>query len=433
LLPGGQWLLFTLARQANANRWNEADIIIQSLSTGERRVLRSGGHDARYLPTGHLTYVFENVLFASTFDVETLALGDERVSLVQGVQTAFPPFGGSGFYALSTNGTLIFVPGTAGPVTRPQKGLVWVDREGNDEPLPLRPDDYNMARISPDGTRIALVVGRVLPATDPPPDLYVFDLETENLTQLTFSAQGDDGPVWSRDGGRIFFRAYGDDGVAAVYAIPADGGMPELLGSSATGQNPLPWAITPDDKTLLLVDAVSLEDVNLATLDVENGEKTAPLLDLAEGLTEPSLSPNGQWLMYYEFTPPGTDAEINIRPFPDVRQQRRPVAPGAHPVFSADGSEIFFFDGTGLSAASVQYTPFRVGAPQMLFRGQYWYGVASSNGALGRAWDVDPKSGRFLMITLPDTGAGQAGEDARPQINVVLNWFEELEERVPVE
>jgi serine/threonine-protein kinase len=434
LLPGGEWVLFTLAPASGANRWNAADIVVQSLVTGEPRVLRSGGHDARYVATGHLTYVFENVLFASAFDARTLELDDQRVSLVQGVLSAGLPIGGSGFYAMSNDGTLVFVPGVAGPATaRPQMGLVWVDRAGNTEPLPVRPDDYSMVRISPDGTKIALVVGRSLPATDPPPDIYVFDLATENLRQLTFNALADDGPVWSRDGSRIYFRSYSEDGVAAVHVIPTDGGTAEFLASSETAQNPLPWAISPDDKTLVLVDAVSLQDVNLATIDIANDEKTTPLLDLAEGLTEPSLSPNGQWLLYYQFTgPTAADAEINIRPFPDVRQQRRPVAPGTHPVFSADGSEIFFFDGAGLSVTSVQYTPFRVGAPERLFRGQYWYGVAGPQGSLGRAWDVDPNTDRFLMISLPAPSDGEPGETARPRINVVLNWFEELKERVPV-
>jgi hypothetical protein len=182
----------------------------------------------------------------------------------------------------------------------------------------------------------------------------------------------------------------------------------------------------------LLIDAVSLADVNLATLDIATSDKTTPLLDLVENVAEPVLAPNGEWLVHYQFTGLAEDAEINIRPFPDVRQQRRPVGPGIHPVFSADGSEIFFFDRAGLSVASVQYAPFRVGTPRMLFRGQHWYGVAGPDGALGRAWDVDPNNDRFLMITMPDAGTSEAGEQTRPQINVVLNWFEELKERVPV-
>jgi serine/threonine-protein kinase len=430
LLPGGEWLLFTLSK--TASRWNEADIVVQSLATGERRVLRSGGHDARYLPTGHITYVFQNDLFASTFDVRTLALGDERVPLVQGVQT--PPgglLGGAAHYAVSSNGTLVFLPGRNQAETGgPQKNLVWVDREGNEQPLPLRPDNYTMARISPDGTRVALVVGSQLPPTDPLPDIYVFDLTTENLTQLTFNTRSDDGPVWSRDGSRIFYRSYGDGG-AAVYAISSDGGTPELV-ASGTGANPLPWSISADDSTLLLVDAQSLQDLNFSVLNVrEKEQKAQPLLDLTEQLSEPSLSPNGQWMAYYDFTSGPANGEVNIRPFPDVRQQRRPVGPGIHPVFSRDGSEIFVFDGEGLSVAPVQYAPFRVGSLTKLFRGQYWWGASGPNGIGGRTWDVDPKNDRFLMITLPQTGGGSAGPQSQPPFRVVLNWFDELEQRVP--
>jgi serine/threonine-protein kinase len=430
LLPGGEWLLFTLARTGGPNRWNEADIVVRSLKSGERRVLRSGGFDARYLPSGYITYAFQNVLFASAFDAKTLKLDDERVPLVQGVQAAAPaPLGGSSFYAVSDNGTLVFVPGTTLANARPQRSLVWVDRQGNTKPLPVRPDDYTMARLSPDGTRIALVVGSTLPASDPPPDIYVYDLKTENLTQLTFSPDPDDGPVWSRDGSRIFYRAY-KDGVASVAAVSADGGTPELLARSESGNNPLAWSVSGDGDTLLLVDAVSLQDVNIATLGIGKDKTVKSLLDLTENLAEPSLSPNGQWLVYEEFRDStALDSEIDIRPFPDVRQQRRPVAPGLHPIFSADGSEIFFFDREGLSVAPVQYSPFRVGGARKLFRGQYWYGVAGPTGNLGRAWDVDSKNDRFLMITMPsaDSAGGLTGQR---EIDVVVNWLEQLKQRV---
>jgi serine/threonine-protein kinase len=429
LLPGGEWLLFTHAR--SAGRWNEADIVVQSLATGERRVLRSGGHDARYLSTGHLIYTFQNDLFASTLDVRTLTLGEERVPLVQGVLESSGLLGGAAFYAVSSNGTLVFLPGTNQAETGgPQKSLVWVDREGKEQPVPVRPDNYTMARISPDGTRIALVIGSQLPATDPLPDIYVFDLTTENLTQLTFNTRSDDGPVWSRDGSRIFYRSYGEGG-AAVYAISPDGGTPELV-ASGMGANPLPWSISADDSTLLLVDAPSLQDLNFSVLNVrEKEQKAQPLLDLAEQVSEPSLSPNGQWMAYYNFTSTPATGEVNIRPFPDVRQQRRPVSPGIHPVFSPNGSEIFVFDGEGLSVAPVQYTPFRVGSPTKLFRGQYWWGASAPNGLGGRTWDVDPKNDRFLMVTLPRAAGGPAGPQAQPPFRVVLNWFEELNQRVP--
>ena len=436
LLPGGEWLLFTLARTSGANRWNEADIVVESLTTHERRVLRTGGTDARYVPTGHITYVLENVLFASAFDPKTLELGAERVSLIQGVQTAALSgvIGGSGFYSMSDNGTLVYLPGSVGTSSaRPERSLVWVDRQGNVETLPVRPDDYTTARISPDGTKVALVVGSTLPATDPAADIYIYDLKTESLTQLTFNPEGDDGPVWSTDSSRIFFRSY-HDGDGAVYSIPADGGTAELVGSSATNPNPEPWSISSDGKTLLLIQASSGLDTDLATLDLGNSDQVMPLLDDNTFLLEPSLSPNGQWLAYYHTDEPGGPPAIDVRPYPDVTQQRRPIIDaGLNPVFSADGSEIFFVNGDAFSSVAVQYDPFRIGIPQTLFRGQYWYGVAGPSGALGRAWDADPSGDRFLMITVPGTGAPSGDGGGQAPISVVLNWFEELKDRVPAE
>ncbi len=434
LLPGGEWLLFTLARTAGPTRWNTAEIVVESLATGERRVLRAGGTDARYLSTGHLTYVFENVLFASAFDAATLTLDDERVALIQGVQTAVGPaiIGGSAFYALSDNGSLIYEPGTAGPgPANPERRLVWVDRLGNTQPLPLRPDNYTMVRISPDGSKVAITVGSALPPSDPPPDIYIYDLETENLTQLTFDPLADDFSIWSPDGSLIYFRSYRDSADGAIYVIPADGGDAELLARSEV-PNPSPWGISADGELIIGTVASSPTDADLATLAIGRSQNLVTVIDDDAISVEPAFSPNGQWIVYYHREADGLP-EINIRPFPDVTQQRRPVADGLNPVFSADGSEIFYLDGGGLSSIPVEYSPFRVGTPLQLFRGQYWYGVAGPDGRLGRAWDVDPSGERFLMITMPGGQTEVGTLQPREQINVVLNWFEELERRVPVD
>jgi len=76
----------------------------------------------------------------------------------------------------------------------------------------------------------------------------------------------------------------------------------------------------------------------------------------------------------------------------------------------------------------VSYEPsLRIGAPHRLFE---------TTGYLvnlfGRVWDPDPSGTRFLMVRNPDA-ATAAGSDARLTIEVVLNWFEELDERVPVD
>ena len=63
---------------------------------------------------------------------------------------------------------------------------------------------------------------------------------------------------------------------------------------------------------------------------------------------------------------------------------------------------------------------FTAGVPRMLFEGHYY---PSPTGVAG--YDVSPDGTRFLMVQSPDP------EQASTQINVVLNWLEELKQRVP--
>jgi serine/threonine-protein kinase len=428
LLPGGEWLLFTVTKSTGANRWNEASIVVQSLATGERRLLRSGGFDARYLPTGHITYMFQNDLFASAFDVKALKLSDERIALVQNVQVpAGLPMGGSGLYEVANNGTLVVIPVLPAPKkAHPHRSLVWVDREGNAKPISVRADDYTSARLSPDGSKIALVIGRKLPGdeSDPPPDIYVYDLDTESLRQLTFNAQADDGPVWSPDSQQIYYEEWGGNGATSrVVMIPAQGGTPQLVATQNPGRYPLPWSVSADGKTLFVVDATT-NDFKLGAVELDKGDKITRLLDAKDRLEQdPSLSPDGHWMLYAAGNGPGTN-EIDIRPFPNLAQQRQLIGSGNEPVFSADGTEIFAFDGAGLAVAPVQISPsLRVGKFRPLFSGRYLYTSA------GRAWDVDTKNHRFLMITADD----EVHEPASTQVpvEVTLNWFEELRQRVP--
>jgi hypothetical protein len=114
-----------------------------------------------------------------------------------------------------------------------------------------------------------------------------------------------------------------------------------------------------------------------------------------------------------------------MRFFPEVQRASTLVGSGMHPAFSRDG-ELFYFDGGGLSAATVEYEPsLVVGPAQALFRGTYWYGIGGTAGEGGRAWDPDPAGDRFLMILPP----GQSAADGR--LHVVVNWAEELRVRAP--
>ena len=81
-------------------------------------------------------------------------------------------------YSVARVGTLVFVSGnTSGALG--QRTLMWADREGRQEDIHLAPAAYTHARLSPDGTRVALDAG------DRERDIWVFDLARESLTRLT--------------------------------------------------------------------------------------------------------------------------------------------------------------------------------------------------------------------------------------------------------
>jgi hypothetical protein len=97
ILPGGDELLFTVgSATSTADRWNTAQIVVQSLKTGRRRVLVRGGTDARYLPTGHIVYLRDGVLFANAFDLSQLELAGGASSVTEGVAAGFGAATGSG-------------------------------------------------------------------------------------------------------------------------------------------------------------------------------------------------------------------------------------------------------------------------------------------------------------------------------------------------
>ena len=149
VLPGEKAVLFTLGDGAN---WDDAQIVVHSLETGERKVLIEGGRDARYVPTGHLVYVLDGTLLAVPFDVDTLEVTGGPIPMAEGVMTAGTTTGAAQF-SVSDTGALVYVAAGSGLESRT---LVWVDRDGREEALAAEPRAYTYPRISPDGGRLAL-------------------------------------------------------------------------------------------------------------------------------------------------------------------------------------------------------------------------------------------------------------------------------------
>ncbi|HET9387613.1 MAG TPA: protein kinase, partial [Gemmatimonadales bacterium] len=427
MLPGGEWLLFTL-RPSRASSWNEAQIVMQSLATGERRVLIEGGLDGRYLPTGHLVYGLKETLLAVPFDLGAGRVTGGAVPLVEDVAGTGGALGAVHF-SVASDGTLVYATGDllvggAGGL----RTLVWVDRQGRETPLAAPPRGYVYPRLSPDGTRVALDVRD----TQSAPDIWIWDVARETLTRLTFDPGSDRSPAWSPDGRRIAFSSQRDGSLGNLFWQAADGtGAAERL---AEGERDMfPTSFSPDASQILINVATGGatggqgENDDIAVVSREAEGRETPLLATMFGERNAEVSPDGRWFAY-ESDESGRE-EIYVRPFPDVQGGRWQVSAGGgtRPLWARNGRELFYLvpPGRVMSVPVQDGASFVAGNPKLVFEGSYLAPNTS------RTYDVSPNGERFLMIK--EAASSSSNEtSARPSIIVVQGWFEELKRRVPV-
>ena len=412
LLPGGEWVLFTL-RPAGVTDWDEAQIVMQSLGSGERVVLIEGGRDARYVETGHLVYALNGVLFAVAVDRDARQVRGGPVPLVEGVrQTAIT---GAAHFSIADNGALVYATGAGGAGAT--FSLAWVTRTGDATPTAAPPRNYSDVRVSPDGTRVAVTI-----VDQDNTDVWIWRLDQGPLTRLTFDDAYDGWPLWTPDSARVVFTSARDGG--GLFWTAADGtGEVERLLESTTAR-PIPWGWTPDGRAIIDMEG----DIGLLTVE---GERTVEMLletQFAEG--SPALSPDGRWLAYQ--SDESGQGEIYVQPFPNLDDGRWQVSTssGSDPVWSPDGREIFYLALPGrLMVAEVETDPaFTAGTAREAFAvvEQSAWGAGG-----GRQYDLAPAGARFFARA--STGAQGAGDEVFMGLILVQNWLEELKERVPVE
>ena len=408
MLPGGEWVLFTF-RPAGTLAWNEAQIVVESLTTRERETLITGARDARYLATGHLVYGLNGVILAVPFDAGNRQLTGGPVSLIDGVLEALGiNNSGAMHFALADNGSLVYVPDAAGGSGA--VSLTWVDLDGNEEAISAPPRVYDHPRVSPDGTRVAVDIddGDNI-------DVWIWDLERETLTQLTFDEGIDDFPLWTPDSARVVFGSTRDAGGLFWKAADGSGTVERLKDGRAR-----PYAWTADGR--LVFDQVP-GDIGMLSME---GERTVEMvLDTAATESAPTVSPDGRWLAY-DSNETGTPL-IYVKPFPNIDDDPRRVSPeiGVRPAWSPDGRELFYRRGADLMVAQVETEPtFSSRTPGPLFS-LTDYGLI---GGTGRRFDIATDGDRFIVPALVRTG----GDEPFNGLILVLNWYQELLERVPI-
>jgi eukaryotic-like serine/threonine-protein kinase len=403
-MPDGKSVLFA-AGTTGINFLN-AQIAVQSAQARDRRNLIQGGTQPRYALTGHLVYAQGGSLMAVAFSPQRLELTGTAVPVVEGVLQF--PVNGVAQYSLSSTGSLVYI---SGGVQSAQSRLVWITRDGREQPIDAPPRAYLNQRLSPDGRRIAVTIA------EQESQVWIYDLSRGTSTRFTLQGNENNAAAWTPDGKRIAFTS--NERPTHIFWQLADGsGGLEGFPGSANNQVPMSWS--PDGKLLAFIEISPTTGYDIWVLRMSD-RKAQPFLQTQFNETVPRFSPDGRWLAY--ISDESGHYEVYVQPYPGPGGKWQiSTEGGTEPVWNPSGRELFYRSGDKMMAVDIATQPvFAAGKPRMLFQGPYLPTPLTNPN-----YDVSQDGQRFLMLK-PSESTGAAPT----QINIVLNWFEELKRRVP--
>ena len=398
-LPGGRKLLF--------NIWAAADSVARGpavLDVGSRKwvSVAGGSWTARYAASGHLLQSGSRGIRASPLDFDQPQEVKAQTFVVDDVLSTMA--WADSWFSVSDNGTLIYVPGDALLGT-----LVWVGRDGNVTPA-SQPVALIDPTVSPDGSRVLFA--------DKDDTLWTLDLHRGTKNRLTFDTEGVSAyGLWSRDGRRAYF-ASNRSGTWEIYTVPAAGG-PAVRVLARPG-NQFPSSLAPDGTLLFNERIKGRTSAALMTLGVDGTVRTY-LASASASYVGGQFSPDGRAVAYIS-DESGRD-EVYVRPY-GRPGDAVPVSTngGIAPRWAPDGKEIYYKQGDTFMAASVSDSgaAITVGDARKLFD----IAAASGRSTFQAGYSVGP-DGRFLLLLLDPRAVAT-------RIDVVQNWFDELNAKVPV-
>jgi serine/threonine-protein kinase len=421
LLPDGRSILFSVAIGEDRDRWDTAEIAVQTIGSTERRTIIRGGADARYTPNGYLVYAVGGALFCVRFNVRTLETVGPSTPVVSGVARATALQTGIAQFSFSSTGSLAYLPGPAEPAGGGMLELL--DRKGNVQPLKFPAKQFQAPRFCPtNGQQLAVGIDDGSAAS-----IWMYDLSGGNAPrQLTIGGKNRF-PAWTRDGTRIAFQSE-SEGDEAIFWQPADGSKPaERLTRPEKGQSHIPEGWSPDGDTLLFSSRIGREFV-LQQLTLHDRRVTSVAGVTSTQEPQSGFSPDGRWIVYAVVTAArnGTGG-LFVRPFPLTNVEYR-IGPGVGPFWSSVGTSLYFVPAPGFDSFSfvnIATEPtFEVSEPSTVPRPA----ITGGGPGLPRAYDVAPDGQHLVVIA----AQGFQGSPVAPQIEFVLNWTDELKNRVAV-
>ena len=409
-LPGGRALLYV----SNA-AGGRLDVMVASGNSAKGKVLVEGGHSPRFAPSGHLLFVREKSLLAAPFDLQKLEVTGEPFPVVDALGVAVLGDYRSARFDVSQNGTLGYLAERAS--TRSGE-LVFVDRQGKATAAFEEKGIYLVPRLSPDGGRVAYAA---VDAQSGQRIIWVGDLKRGTRTMLTRGTDSSSDPIWAPDGQHITYGSTREQGTFAIFTSPTDG-SPEPI-RLTHGEDPtralFPRIWFRDGSGLIFHAIKTSDDIGLWRKGAGAEEM---LLASAVSELEPSLSPDERYMAYV--SDETARREVYIRALTGSPQRVQVSSDGGdEPVWSPQGNELFYRRGAQMIAVPVSTASgITLGNPAVLFEGRYDVDPFNADAT---NYDVTRDGQRFVMVR-PVADAARS-----LQLNVVVNWYEELKRMAP--
>jgi serine/threonine-protein kinase len=394
LLPEGNAVLYTASNSAGTVA--NANVVVQALPKGPRRILQKGATYGRFLPSGHIVY----------------DSGDTNAAA------------GAAQFAVANTGTLVYLPGrqldaNAAPV-------VWMNRAGETMPLRAVSADWSNLTFSPDGRRVAMDIldrGTV--------EVWVYDWTRDQLSPLTSDPADDLAPTWTPDGRRIVFSSNRAGRVPNLYWQSADGsGDAQRLATSPFEQWATSWH--PSGKFLAVREVRPETGSDVLILPMEGDETRGwrpgtPTVFVNTRFEErmPEFSPDGRWLAYTSNE--SGRYEVYVRPFPGPGSRWLVSVGGSSRTFAASWSRTrqeLLYESPDGHVMVVPFTTengaFRADRPRL------WPGPPHLMRARWGSFELHPDGERVAMAPVPAPPAS-----AQNKVVLVLNFFDELRRVAP--
>lgn len=397
LTPDGRGVLYSVVRD-DMKSFDEARVMVKDLATGGAKELIKGGMGPSVTTSGHLLFGRGGTLFAATIDVKNWTLTGPAVPVVNDLLTE--PHDGYAPYAVSDNGTLVYIQGRPVPY---QREVLVFDRRGEPVPSRIPTGAYDTLRMSPSGDALAVSV------YGPNVQTWLYDLRRDTIERLT-DTWSNEGPEWSRDGTRIAHQST-RGGEPNVYVSGVRDRANETRLASSRDFQPT-MSFSADDAFIVLSDGA-----DLFRLRTDRPSDKETLVATRASESNPAVSPDGRWLAF--LADDTGRHEVYVVPYGRPEPRRQISRDGALPAvrWTKRGAELCYRSGASIECASVSDDGGAAGAPRR---------VLTAPTALG-SWDVSPDGERFYLLR-----SDNEGRLATAPIQVVLNWFEELRAKAPV-